>query len=89
MVDYGRVLSKEKPQEITITASSVFIASNIAPFEDEVDGYVESGYSYDYIGYSKDEYLMKLAKENNNLQQELIDTQLALVELYEGGSTNG
>jgi len=54
-----------------------------------VDGYVESGYSYDYIGYSKDEYLMKLAKENNNLQQELIDTQLALVELYEGGSTNG
>jgi len=37
-----------------------------------------SGYSYEYIRYSKDEYIIKL-------HEDILDTQLALVELYEGG----
>ena len=67
MTDYGRIHSAVKPQEIVITNSSVFVASNIEPYEREIEGYHEEGYEYNYVGYSKDEYLLKLARDNNIL----------------------
>lgn len=76
MIKYGRQRGTTRPQEIEITASYVFIASNITPFEEELDGRIFSGYEYDYIQYSKDEYIAKL-------HQDVIDTQLALCDLYE------
>lgn len=77
--------SSTQPQEIEITANQVIIASNITPYNEEVDGHTRTGFEYDYEVYSKDEYLVKLARENAQLKQDIIDTQLALVELYEGG----
>jgi len=73
------------PQDITFGADNVIIASNITPYEEMVDDKVMKGYMYDCTVYGKDEYLEKLARENEELKQEIIDTQLALVELYEGG----
>ena len=80
-----KVRSSIKPQDIIITADSVLITSNVTPFEEEVDDRVLKGYEYEYEEYTKDEYLVKLARENAQLKQEMIDTQLALTELYEGG----
>jgi len=83
------VHSSTRPAEIEITDKAVFISDNIKEYEDNIEDYIIHGYEFDQTIYSPSEYLIKLTQENNNLQQELIDTQLALVELYEGGSTNG
>lgn len=82
------VHSSTRPAEIEITDKAVFISDNIKEYQDNIEDYIINGYEFDQIIYSPSEYLIKLTQENNNLQQELIDTQLALVELYEGGSTN-
>ena len=80
-----KVRSSIKPEPIEVTANSVLVATNITPYEEEFDGRIFRGYEYECREYTKDEYLIKLARENASLKQDIIDTQLALVELYEGG----
>lgn len=80
-----KVRSATRPQDIEITATSVLVASDITPYEEIVFDNVMRGYEYECTEYSKDEYLIKLARENAQLKQDIIDTQLALVELYEAG----
>lgn len=80
------VSAAARPQDIVIQNDIVLIASNIVPFEEAFDeDHTVSGFEYDCTIYSKDEYLLKLARENEELKQDIIDTQLALIELYEGG----
>lgn len=80
-----KVRSSVRPQDIEVTANSVLVASNITPYEEEVFGQVISGYEYECKKYTKDEYLVYLTRANAQLKQDLLDTQLALVELYEAG----
>ena len=92
MINYGIQRGTIRPQEIQITSGAVFIAKNITPYTKEFDGYTEKGYEYEYIGYTKDEYILQLAHDNQKLQQDLIDTQMALCDIYEsieGGEYNG
>ena len=84
-----KVRSAMRPKEIEITASSVLVASNIEEYEETIDGHAIHEYEYDCTIYTKDEYLLQLAQENSQLKQDIIDTQLALVELYEAGGTDG
>jgi hypothetical protein len=53
-----KVRSLVQPKEIEITPNYVLVASNVTPFEEEVDGRVSSGYEYDCQQYTKDEYLI-------------------------------
>ena len=85
MNNYGKVYSSTQPQEIEITNNAVFLASNVKPYTKNIDDHIQEGYEYDYVEYTKDEYLLKLTNDNKELQQSILDTQLALVELYEGG----
>lgn len=78
MTNLGIQYSIVAPKSIEIIGDSVFLANNIQPYEKEIEGRTMSGYSYEYIRYSKDEYIIKL-------HEDILDTQLALVELYEGG----
>ena len=82
-----KVRSALRPKDVEIMGDQVLIASDITPYEEEIDGHTRTGYEYDCDTYSKDEYLIKLARENEQLKQDIIDTQLALVELYEAGDT--
>ena len=84
MKEYKKIHSSARPKDIEITANAVYIVSNVTPYEEDFDGRVVTGYEYDCIEYTKDEYLVKLAEENADLRQQIIDTQLALVEIYEG-----
>lgn len=88
MINYGKQHGNNYPQEIEVIANNVFVASNITPYTQEIEGHQVNGYEYDYVSYTKDEYLTKLAQDNQYLQQQLLDTQMALVELFEGGMLN-
>ena len=82
MKNYGVVKGTSYPKKIEVTDTAVFIASNIQPYEDEIDSGIERGYKYNYIEYSKDEYIAFL-------HESLIDTQLALCEIMEAMDDEG
>lgn len=71
MTNYGIVNSFTRPKSIEVTNTTVYIASNIKPYTD--DNGVE-GFKYNYVGYTKDEYI-------EYLHDALVDTQLALLEV--------
>ncbi len=83
MKNFGKVRSSYEPKKITISASQVFIASNIMPYSELKDEYNEKGYEYDYVVYDKDEYIELLSEQSEQLQSELLDTQSALCNVYE------
>lgn len=72
------VYSAERPPEIEITATNVFIAENITPYEQHLDDYVITGYEYDCITYTKDEYIKYLAECNNKMEEELRAAKIIL-----------
>ncbi len=78
MKDYGVVYGSIEPQTVEITPTSVLIASNIESYEQEVDGHTISGYKYNYIEYSKDEYLLQQTNNIAALQEELAAAKVLL-----------
>lgn len=83
MISYGKVRSLARPKNLEVTISSVYLAYNIIPFEEEYDDRILHGYEYDYDKYDKDEYISQLGLENEELKETLLDTQSALCDIYE------
>ena len=67
MVNYGKVKSSIRPQEIELTSDKVFVASNIEEYTENVDGREITGYQYDCVCYSKDEYILLIAQNSANI----------------------
>lgn len=80
MKDYGIVESSVKPEPIRIDEYSVWISTDITPFEKEIDGETFTGYSYHSVQYDKDEYIML---QQQKIDEEITNAQLALCEIYE------
>lgn len=81
MINYGTIFGKTEPPAIQITGDNVFIASNIVSYEKDYDGTIISGYQYDYKGYTKDEYILLLAQQEQKiaaLEEELAATKIIL-----------
>ncbi len=78
MKNYGRIQGSHEPPAIEMTANAVFLASNIQPYTETVEGYTINGYEYDYIEYSKDEYLLQQNEKIAALEQELQATKILL-----------
>ena len=76
MKDYGRVRSTVKPEPMVLDEFSVWIYTNIIPVEETVGEETFSGWEFNMVQYTKDEYI-------SLLDNQLTDTQLALVEVYE------
>lgn len=83
MIYHNKIKSHDRPEEISFTPSAVYVASNIEPYEEELEGKIISGYQYDITQYSKDEYIIALAAKNAQLEAELLNTQAALCDIYE------
>ena len=83
MINYGKVRSSEIPQETEITPEYVFVASNVEPYEFSIEDKVLSGYEYDYIAYTKDEYIQYIVEKNNKTITELED-ELSAVKILLG-----
>lgn len=85
MIDYGKQRSTVKPDELELTETKVFVSSNITevnePETDEYSGF--TGYEFDLIGYSKDEYIKIQAEKNATLEDEITQAQVAMCEIYE------
>lgn len=73
-----KVRSATEPQAIQFTANSVFIASNITPYEEVVDGHTLTGYEYDCTEYQKDAYLVSQMERIASLEQELSAAKILL-----------
>lgn len=78
MKNYGIIYGTAEPSTVEITPNSVFVASNIQPYEEEIDGHNVSGYKYNYIEYTKDEYLIEQARSLAELQEELAAAKVLL-----------
>lgn len=85
MKDFGRQRSTVKPDEMVIDEFSVWIHSDIQevsePGIDDQEGF--TGYEFNMVQYTKDEFIMQQAEQNKVLQEEVTNTQLALCEVYE------
>ena len=77
MIKYDTTFSYSAPSTRTITSDKVFIASDITSLLDEEDKVV---YSYKLTEYTKDEYIALIS---DNLEQQILDTQMALCDIYE------
>lgn len=68
-------------------SSRVFVPENIRPHSEPEteDAPAFAGFIYDMKVYTKDEYArVELEEKNKLLEAEIVNTQLALAELYEG-----
>ncbi|MEO1815238.1 MAG: hypothetical protein ABGU93_06595 [Acetobacterium sp.] len=80
MKEFKNTRSTVNPEALVVDESSVWVCENIVEIaEDEFQGF-----EYDLIQYGKDEYIQLIAEKNIQLEAGLTDTQLALVEIYEG-----
>lgn len=84
MIDYGRVRSTVKPNEIVTDDYSVWQHTEIRAVSEHVGEQSEFiGYEFNMIQYDKDEFILKQAQENAELSDQITQTQLALTEVYE------
>lgn len=79
MTDYGKVRSTTKPDEIVVDEFSVWENRNIKAISE--NEFV--GYEFNMIQYDKNEFILKQAKENSELSEQITQTQVALTEVYE------
>lgn len=74
--------NSEQAKALVIGKDTVYVHTNIVPVEK--DGKVaEDLFSYTEVQYGKDEYIELIAQQNEQLGNDLTDTQLALCEVYE------
>lgn len=83
---YEKTQSTDRPLDIEINPYKIFIAKNIVyieiPLGEETET-LQNHYEYDLYEYTPEEYIGVLQTKNNNLQQEVLDTQMALCDVYE------
>lgn len=84
MIDYGKVRSTVKPDELEIDEYSVWVNSNIKEIEVQSEDESHTEYEFNQVRYTKDEYIKLIDERNTTLESQLTDTQLALCEIYEG-----
>lgn len=78
MINHGKIHSTNMPQEIEMTTNSVFVASNITSYSKTIEDRIQSGYEYDCIEYTKDEYLTIQSNKILSLEEELQATKILL-----------
>ena len=86
MVDMGIVHgSKEAAQPLVVGKTTVYVHTNIQKVEgkDERGEDIQDMYSYHEIQYGKDEYIKLQSEKQDQLEEDINTTQLALMELYE------
>lgn len=86
MKDMGIVQgSAAQAVPLVIGKDTVYVHSDIQQILEDKNGKpITNLFQYHEIQYDKDEYIQLMAQKNQDLEQRLTDTQLALCEIYEG-----
>lgn len=86
MKNYGRQRSTVKPQEVEVTETKVFVASNIVPVsEDYGDMQRFEGWEFNLAEYDKNEYISTIEQRTRNefasmLSLMPLEIQAAMIE---------
>ncbi len=83
MTQYENVRSRIRPQEKAFDAYSVWINENIREITVSDENGSHTEYEYTQKQYTKDEYISLVDERNAQLEEKIIDTQLALCDVYE------
>lgn len=74
----------EQAKALVIGKDTVYVHTDITPITgDEYGEFAEDLYSFTEVQYGKDEYIELMAQQNEQLNKDITDTQLALCEIYE------
>lgn len=80
MVNYGKVRSTIKPESVVIDEYSVWQHTNIQEISENVGEENEfTGFEFDMIQYTKDEFILQQAAANQELNV-LVNTMLGVDE---------
>lgn len=80
MKDMGMIQgSGAQAKELIVNKDTVYVHTDITKVEEE-----ENLYEYHEIQYDKDEYIKLMSEKNKELEEQVINTQMALCEIYEG-----
>lgn len=83
MIDLGITRSVDKPQEVEVTEGKVLVASKIHQVTVQMEDTETTQYEFNYVEYTKDEYIHLLSEQNTQLQDDISNTQMGLAEVYE------
>lgn len=83
MKNYGLQRSAVEPKAVEITESKVFVATDINQVTATMDEQEVQEYQFNLVEYDKDEYIKIISEKNEELEQQMTDTQLALCDVYE------
>ena len=86
MKNYGIVHGgAEQAVPLVVGKDTVYVHTNITKIEpDPNDEFAPADlYSYEEIQYDKDEYIGLISNKNDTLELQLIDTQIALADVFE------
>lgn len=83
MTDYGKIRSTVKPETIEVDEYSVDENTEITEITVDIDGEVHTEYEFTQVRYGKDEYIKLQAEQLAAQDAQIVDTQLALCDVYE------
>lgn len=83
MKNYGLQRSAVEPKAVEITESKVFVATDIKQVTLTMNEQEVQEYQFNLVEYDKDEYIKIISEKNEELEQQMTDTQLALCDVYE------
>lgn len=83
MKNYGLQRSAVEPKAVEITEIKVFVATDIEQVTLTMNEQEVQEYQFNLVEYDKDEYIKIISEKNEELEQQMTDTQLALCDVYE------
>lgn len=83
MKDYGTQRSAVQPLDVEVTQTKVFVASDIQEVEVTMEEETHTEYEFNLVEYDKDEYIKMISEKNSQLESDVVNTQIALCEVYE------
>lgn len=83
MIEHGIVRAIVEPEPVTVDANSVWVAKNVQEVAVQDEQGERTEYEFSLTQYTKDEYIRALIKQNQTLETDIVNTQIALCEVYE------
>ena len=83
MINHGLVRAGEAPEAVLVDEHSVWVASDVQSVTVADESGEHTEYEFNLVQYEKDEFIHGMIEQNETLEQQLTDTQLALCDVYE------